>query len=120
MKRLLLIFLLTMLPLQMSWAALTGYCQHEEGRAAQHLGHHEHKHHAAGDSKQSDNKKSKSNLGVNDADCGYCHLSCANLVSTQQPEIIFPPNSIPVEFLLYSYRSHIADGLSRPDWQLAI
>jgi hypothetical protein len=119
MKRLLLIFLLAMLPLQMSWAAVTGYCQHEEGKAAQHLGHHEHKHQASGDSKQSD-KKSKNQLGVNDVDCGYCHLSCLNIVSQPQPELAFPKASTPVEFQFHPYRSHIPDGLTKPDWQLAI
>lgn len=76
MKRLLLIFLLTVLPLQMSWAAVTNYCQHENGKAAQHFGHHEHKHQATSD----DTLKLKSSLTV-DTDCGVCQLSSAALPS---------------------------------------
>lgn len=115
MKRLLLIFLLTVLPLQMSLAAVTSYCQHENGKAAQHLGHHEHKHKASDES-----QPSKGKLGMNDADCGYCHLSCGNIVSTLQSQLTFSKFSTPVEFQLYPYSSHIPDGLAKPDWRLAI
>ena len=115
MKRLLLIFLLVVLPFQMSWAAVTGYCQHEEGKAAQHFGHHEHKHHAS-----SENQSSKSKFGMNDTDCGYHHLSCANLISTHQSQTIFSNPSTPVEVQLHFYRSHIPEGLARPDWRRAI
>jgi len=32
-----------MLALQFSWSAISAYCMHESGLAAQHLGHHQHK-----------------------------------------------------------------------------
>jgi len=115
MKRLLLIFLLLAIPFQMSWAAAGNYCQHEEGKAAQHFGHHAHPHHTSSDSKQS-----KSKLGVSDADCGYCHLSWANLVSTHQFQLTFPKYSTIVESPLLSYRSHIPDRLARPNWRRVI
>lgn len=114
MKRLLLILLLAVLPLQMSWAAVTGYCQHESGKAAQHFGHHDHKHQASGES-----QPSKGKLGVNDNDCGYCHLSCVNFVPTHQSQLIFPKASTSVEFQLPFYQSHIPDGLARPNWRHA-
>jgi len=69
MKRLILIFLLTLLPLQMSWAAVSSYCQHETDKTSQHFGHHEHKHQAKAD----DTPKTKSLLAA-DADCGMCQL----------------------------------------------
>ena len=31
---------LTILALQLSWGAISAYCEHESGRAAQHFGHH--------------------------------------------------------------------------------
>ena len=71
MKRLLLILLLTLLPLQLSWAAVSGYSQNESVEAAQNFGHHEHKHQAQAD----DMPKTKSSLSL-DPDCGVCHLSC--------------------------------------------
>lgn len=32
--------ILTIFALQVSWGVITGYCEHETGRAAQHFGHH--------------------------------------------------------------------------------
>ena len=49
MKKFFLILLLFVLPLQMSWAAASAYCLHEEGKAAQHPGHHSHQHKASAD-----------------------------------------------------------------------
>ncbi|MBU0601652.1 MAG: hypothetical protein KKD25_04520 [Gammaproteobacteria bacterium] len=46
MRRWLSILLLVFLPFQFTWAAAAGYCQHETGAAAQHFGHHDHKHQA--------------------------------------------------------------------------
>ena len=45
MRRLIAIFLLALLPLQFSWAAVAPYCGHEERADAAHFGHHEHQHH---------------------------------------------------------------------------
>ena len=44
MRRWLSILMLTLLPLQFSWAAVAAYCGHETGQHAEHLGHHEHQH----------------------------------------------------------------------------
>jgi hypothetical protein len=46
MRRWLALVLLCFLPLQVSWAAVTDYCSHEQGPAAQHLGHHDDEHQA--------------------------------------------------------------------------
>lgn len=71
MRRWLAIFLLVFLPFQFSWAAVSGYCQHETDGAAQHLGHHEHKH----QTDDADDAK-KSSTGV-DGDCLACHACCS-------------------------------------------
>ncbi|WP_395402903.1 hypothetical protein ACHMW6_31160 [Pseudoduganella sp. UC29_106] len=34
--------LLVAFTLQLSWGTIAAYCEHESGRAARHLGHHEH------------------------------------------------------------------------------
>ena len=44
MRRWLAIFLLILLPAQLSWAAVGDYCAHESGAGAEHFGHHEHRH----------------------------------------------------------------------------
>lgn len=115
MKRLFLIFLLAMLPLQMSWAVVSDYCEHENGKAAQHVGHHEHKHQASGDK-----QPSKSKLGTGDADCSYCHHCCANIIATPHPAPVVPFDSAQVAFELHRYLSPISDGPSRPNWRRVI
>ena len=41
MRRWLLIFLLLLLPFQLSWAASAAYCQHERDTQPEHWGHHQ-------------------------------------------------------------------------------
>ena len=44
-KRLVFILLIVLLPIQMTWAAVSVYCtHHEEGNATQHFGHHDDEH----------------------------------------------------------------------------
>ncbi|NBQ10090.1 MAG: hypothetical protein EBU47_11360 [Betaproteobacteria bacterium] len=74
MKKFLAIFLLVLLPLQFSWAAVAGYCQHEAGVTANHPGHHTHDHQAA-DNHES-GKDGTASTGVHH-DCATCHLGCA-------------------------------------------
>jgi hypothetical protein len=46
MVRRFLHIVLAVIALQLSWAAISAYCAHETGRAAQHFGHHEHVEHS--------------------------------------------------------------------------
>jgi hypothetical protein len=73
MRRWLSILLLVFLPLQLSWAAVGVYCQHETGNAAQHFGHHDHQHKA--DASKGDPTDPKASGGI-DNDCGACHAGC--------------------------------------------
>lgn len=72
MRRLFAIFLLVLLPLQLSWASVATYCQHETGNQAQHFGHHDHQHQASQDQDSTDSKLP----GGVDNDCGTCHAGC--------------------------------------------
>ncbi|WP_431257108.1 hypothetical protein ACQ86G_20830 [Roseateles chitinivorans] len=47
MRRWLTVFLLILLPLQLSWAVAATYCAHEADPAVNHIGHHQHRHEAA-------------------------------------------------------------------------
>jgi hypothetical protein len=42
MARRFVYMLLVIVAAQLSWTAVTAYCMHESGRAAQHFGHHQH------------------------------------------------------------------------------
>jgi hypothetical protein len=78
MRRLLLLVLAVLLPLQFAWGAVTGYCQHETGVAASHFAHHEHVHKA-------DPAKAAESKFAQDADCGICHAGGAPAVATALP-----------------------------------
>lgn len=66
-------FLLILMLLQFSWAAVASYCQHATDATAKHFGHHEHQHsaftekHAAPDPVK---------IGGEDPDCTSCHAGC--------------------------------------------
>ena len=84
MRRWLSMFLLIVLPLQISWAVAATYCQHETG-STQHFGHHDHKHHA-----EDNQKLAKASPSDVDNDCAVCHAGCIAALtafSSSLPEI---------------------------------
>lgn len=85
MRRLFAILLLMLLPVQFSWASAAAYCQHETGRQAWHVGHHEHDaqppcHDASGGQKHA--------AGI-DHDCGACHAA-AGLALVAELHVALP------------------------------
>lgn len=121
MKKFFLLLLLFVLPLQMSWAAASAYCLHEEGKAAQHLGHHSHQHKAsAGDEPQLDAGKDLKTKTKAHSDCNVCHgighawlPPCASMP-------VFDTASLAIDTSSCLYVSHIPDGPKRPDWSPVI
>lgn len=77
MRRCLIVLLFVLVPLQLSWAAVSAYCQHETGSAAQHVGHHQHQHQA--DTDEADRSLPTKTAGM-DADCGACHAGSASAI----------------------------------------
>lgn len=115
MRRLLLIVLMLWLPLQSSWAAAAGLCRHEQGAAAQHFGHHEHRHHAAPGTAGIDTQAGASSALMLDDDCALCHLGCAvslpsaaHLVLVATPAGLAPAQAVPLH-------SHIPSVPLPPD-----
>lgn len=109
-KKLLIILMLMVLPLQFSWAAAAAYCQHEINPATTHYGHHEHKHPA---SVEKSNDKEKS--AQVHTDCGYCHaVSPASFLDQSLPLVILLV-SLHLELHPLSFSSHIPDSPRRPD-----
>ncbi|WP_436264886.1 cation efflux protein, CzcI family [Pseudoduganella sp. LjRoot289] len=130
MRRLLLILLLAVLPLQYAWSAAAAYCGHEQGKS-QHFGHHAHHHNmqaepghagdAADDSAGGNDNGHGKPAGKAEvhADCAVCHHAVqASLLSAMAPPptaagAAYPPPSDP------RFSSHIADGPKKPDWHPA-
>lgn len=114
MKRLALLLVLIVLPLQATWAAVSAYCTHENGVSSQHFGHHFHKHRASA-SDLSGGDPSRGNSGP-DNDCGFCHLNLKLAHSTlSMPQADVDPQLDGCSRLdLYS--SFVPQGPERPKW----
>ncbi len=117
MKRLFLILLVAMLPLQYVWAAAAAYCDHEMG-ATQHFGHHSHIPHDGAAADDHDRPAKDHKPAKVHADCASCQfghqatLPAGSLAALPPVRAAWPPSSL----LLFT--SYIADGPKRPDWPL--
>jgi hypothetical protein len=112
MKRLALIFLMLLLPLQSVWAAAGAYCQHEQGASVQHFGHHAHQHKTSADRNDG---TGKSPLSVH-ADCGICHLSCPVVTESDRPICVPASGSLAVSNNPDVFSSVFSDNPERPKW----
>lgn len=122
MKKFCLILLLFVLPLQLSWAAASAYCQHEEGKAARHLGHHSHQHKAdpqsdAGSPADAEKHAAdKSSKGQSHSDCNVCHGIGHAWLPPASGMALGDGASLGVAATSELYVSHIPDAPKRPDW----
>lgn len=71
MRRWLTILLLVMMPLQLGWAALGSYCQHESGNQTKHFGHHVHQHQSQAGSEDDDGPDPQGGKNLH-GDCNAC------------------------------------------------
>ena len=112
MRRFLILVMLCLLPLQVSWAAVSDYCGHEQGKAAQHFGHHDHDHKAV-------SEKSNSGKQPGKLDCGHdhCHLSgFLGLLTELVVHASVPPTLPALRGDERIYSSLAPDRLERPNW----
>jgi hypothetical protein len=116
MKRIFLIFLLMMLPLQFSWAIAGTYCAHEEA-AAPHFGHHVHKHDETRDGETRDDGEHGTTKLQADTDCDYCHHVPSNAIAAAAPAFARPGPGACIVADSPRYSSHIPDLIPRPDWR---
>lgn len=114
MRRWLTIFLLVFLPLQLSWAAGSVYCQHETGSSAKHFGHHGHRH-LGGDRDGSAVDDGGDASGTYHADCESCHLSAGATLPAPAVELAITPRERLRGHHPARYRSHTPPGPERPD-----
>lgn len=126
MRRWLVLILLALLPLQFSWAAVAGYCQHETTPSeAAHFGHHEHHHHAGGgttgttpDTDVHADDAEKSPLGI-DSDCAFCHLGALQAFTSPVPMAHASAPALMIALQPSLHGSHIPDLPERPDRRIA-
>jgi hypothetical protein len=121
MRRWLAALLLALLSVQLSWAAVAPYCQHEAAQSG-HFGHHEHQHHAAsvndaGDVSDSDasTKSAKSAMSV-DLDCGQCHGSCVGLTQVASPTLDSIQAALPGAMAAVGVTAGGFERPERPKW----
>ncbi|MCR6476964.1 hypothetical protein NU688_12455 [Variovorax sp. ZS18.2.2] len=74
MRRWLLIFLLFLLPFQLSWAASAAYCQHERDTQPEHWGHHQDEPNSTDRTHNTDGAKQDTGTQPNGA-VGHCIVS---------------------------------------------
>lgn len=113
MRRRLILLLLLVLPFQLSWAAVAGYCQHEAGLSAHHPGHHEHKHQAEA-SKNSVPEASPA--GSVDNDCGTCHAGCGMAPFGAAAIALASRVSLAIPWLAARHLSPPSAPPERPNW----
>lgn len=118
MRRVLLMFLLVLLPFQYVWAAAAPYCQHEQ-TAAQHVGHHEHKHQRsakAGSTAGEPADAGQLSASLDD-DCGYCQQSASKPILSGVSGLVIAgglplqPRASP------ALPSRDPDRVERPNWR---
>lgn len=114
MRRFVLVVLLLILPIQWSWAAVASVCRHETGSAAQHLGHHQHQHKAAGGSADTSGAKTDGAGPSFDADCAGCqgHAS-AGMFSLPDVHQVWPGGVVLSHYVRH-VSDHVPDSPLRP------
>ena len=117
MRRVLLMFLLVLLPFQYVWAAAAPYCQHEQA-AAQHVGHHEHKHQRSAKSSAGEPAKASGQLSASlDDDCGYCQQSASKPIFSGVSGLVIA-GGLPLQPLASpALPSRDPDRVERPNWR---
>ncbi|SEJ46846.1 hypothetical protein SAMN05216567_105270 [Variovorax sp. OK605] len=124
MRRWLLIFLLALLPLQLSWAAASAYCQHERDTQPEHWGHHESESRGTDRSHSGEGAQKNASTQPNAVvgDCAVCHAGWAQHAdATGEPMPAIARVAQPLRAMhAERFASHIADVPVRPDWSLAL
>jgi len=108
MKRFLLVLLLLFaVPLQSSWAAVTGYCEYEQEGAASHVGHHEH---------HKDHGNAKGTLAKLHHDCSHHAGAVAIIANFTDMPTMAGADQLRVQPFLPSL-SDLPDRPERPKWR---
>lgn len=112
MKRLVIVFMLMWLPLQLTWAAVGNYAMHESSNASLSQTQEEHSHNALNDN-QADSKN-PSNV---DHDCTTYHFHFQLVMSMPELFTGIPDVNIPSSQLVENNDSMTGGRPERPQWK---
>jgi hypothetical protein len=111
MRRFIFLLVVFLLPLQFAWGAVAAYCQHEQGAASGHFGHHEHVH------KAEHGKKADAGQWAADNDCGTCHAAgLTALTGASAPAATPLVRQPPMEALAHPALAAPQEPPERPQW----
>ena len=116
MRKIVLLMLLALFPLQSSWAVVSTSCSHEYGSASNHLGHHEHAHESLGTDEDGSSKAAKK-ISL-DRDCVFHGdhikpLITKGICTGSVLSMSLKP------FLSASYASAEAGRPEKPNWRIS-
>ena len=116
MRRSIILLLLCLVPLQTSWATVADYCGLEQGKAAQHFGHHDDEHGASFGTL--DDSKTP---GQGSASLDYDHSHLSSFLGVLSEYTFFMPASLQLSLHRdnQSYSFLAADKPARPNWLVA-
>lgn len=122
MRRLVAILLLLTLSLQSLWGAAEPYCQHEQGRASHHVGHHVHDIEVPAAEAQADQPSQRvSDLSKARAMVDHDHHCCS--AWTLVPDVVtLPPahgTSPIVASVFHALASADPGRIERPNWPVS-
>ncbi|MBY0265552.1 MAG: hypothetical protein K2W84_04010 [Burkholderiales bacterium] len=115
MRKLLLILLLAIMPSQATWAGVAAYCQHEQGAAVSHFGHHDH---GCRDAKASvtDAEGQPAGSSFADGDCQVCHGGIVAVSPVSPALTVAPPSSEVLRGTPVLSLPDFASHPERPNW----
>ncbi|MEQ1813466.1 MAG: hypothetical protein ABL860_03315 [Candidatus Nitrotoga sp.] len=116
MRRFIILSLLCLLPVQISWAEVAGYCGHEQDKATQHFGHHNNEHKASPGAL--DGSTASDQDGSNSSH-DHCHLSSFLGVLSEYTFSMHTPLQLSIHRDNQSYSFLAADKPARPNWLIA-
>lgn len=124
MRRFIVLFMLCLLPLQVSWATVADYCGHEQGQTTQHFGHHSDEHLIVIDT-LADNTERGQDHPLQDgsstnANAGHDHSHLSSFLGVLSVDTL--SMRAPLRLSLHrddqSYDFLAADKPARPNWSV--
>lgn len=117
MKKIFIIFVLILLPLQYSWALAANYDLHAKQDTEAHFGHHNHDIEHKNAKNDVDDKKSHTEYSHQHY--GFSHLSCNELLKPNLPSFAPQANIFFCQSISF-YHSPPNSTLDRPNWRAAV